>query len=168
MNRSYVVGAVLAWFSLVSLAVGGLAVFTPRNDSESIGSRGTQSGYLAGVVHGESASPALEIEIPASEETWRPLIELHFSEKDVDQALAVLHCESTGNPNAQHDKSSAAGLFQHLPQFWGERSASAGLPGADIFSPEANIAVAAWLVREGGGWKHWYSSASCWTAIVGV
>ena len=31
-----------------------------------------------------------------------------------------------------------------------------------ITDPDANIAVAAWLVYEGGGWRHWSPSAHCW------
>lgn len=56
--------------------------------------------------------------------------------------------------------SGASGLFQHMPYYWPARAEKAGWAGADIFDPEANIAVSAWLVlrseREGkGSWAHW-------------
>lgn len=95
-------------------------------------------------------------------ERWRPLVERYFESDDVDLAMKVMACESGGNPTAANPTSSARGLFQHLGSFWNKRAASAGRPGADIFDPEANVAVAAWLVYHQGGWKHWNASASCW------
>lgn len=99
---------------------------------------------------------------PATAEGWRPLVEAHFAAADVDRALLVIHCESSGDPNVAHPSSGAAGLFQHLPKFWEERSTKAGIPGANIFDPESNVIVAAWLVYSGGGWRHWNPSAHCW------
>ncbi len=99
---------------------------------------------------------------PRDVEVWRPLVEAHFAPKDVARALAVISCESSGDPNAKNPRSSASGLFQHLGRFWEERSVKAGLPGTDIFDPTANVAVAAWLVYEGGGWSHWNPSRHCW------
>lgn len=69
--------------------------------------------------------------------------------------MRVMACESGGNPLAKNPRSSASGLFQHLARLWPERSVKAGWPGADIFDPEANIAVAAWLYYYGGGPGHW-------------
>jgi len=90
-------------------------------------------------------------------EQWRPLVERWFDADEVETALRVMACESGGDPNAVNVRSGAAGLFQHLPKYWPERSRKAGWEGADIFDPEANIAVAAWLQRT-GGWRHWV----CW------
>lgn len=89
-----------------------------------------------------------------SVEQWRSLVEEHFNPSDVPWAMRVMSCESGGNPNATNDRSGAAGLFQHLPKYWAERSAKAGWGGADIYDPEANIAVAAWLFYKGGP-SHW-------------
>jgi soluble lytic murein transglycosylase-like protein len=99
---------------------------------------------------------------PRNVEIWRPLVEVHFAPSDVERALRVIGCESSGDPNAKNPRSSASGLFQHLGRFWPERSTKAGLTGADIFDPSSNIAVAAWLVYEGGGWSHWNPSGHCW------
>lgn len=88
---------------------------------------------------------------------WRDLVEQYFPASDVDYALAVIECESGGDPNAYNPSSGASGLFQHLPQYWDERASAAGFAGASIFDPEVNIAASAWLVYDAadGGWHHW-------------
>ena len=93
---------------------------------------------------------------------WRPLVAEYFEAEDVELALSVIGCESHGDPQAANPSSSARGLFQHLASLWAERAASAGRRGADILDPEDNIAVAAWLVYQGGGWSHWSASGNCW------
>ena len=110
----------------------------------------------------QAQPPATRRLAPRDVEVWRPLVEAHFAPGDVARALAVISCESSGDPDAKNPKSSASGLFQHLGRFWPERSVKAGLAGADIFDPSANVAVAAWLVYEGGGWSHWNPSRHCW------
>ena len=99
---------------------------------------------------------------PRSPEGWRPIVELYFEERHVARALRVIRCESGGDPDAKNPRSTASGLFQHLASLWDERSVRAGWAGAGVFNPEANIAVAAWLVYEGGGWGHWNPSRHCW------
>ena len=106
--------------------------------------------------------PVETVYVPPGTEPWVGLVEASFAAGDVGQALMVISCESGGNPSATNASSGAAGLFQHLPKYWAERSAAAGWEGADIYDPAANIAVAAWLVYEGGGWSHWGPSAGCW------
>lgn len=91
--------------------------------------------------------------VPGSVESWRVLVESHFG-PETDTALCILWHESRGDPGAVNPSSGASGLFQHLPRYWSERSAKAGVAGADIFDPTANVIVAAWLQRV-GGWKHW-------------
>lgn len=90
-------------------------------------------------------------------DAWRSLVATYFPGADVDRAMRVLACESNGDPNAVNPTSGAAGLFQHIPRFWVERSSAAGYGGSDIFDPVANIAVAAWLAYDApaGGWQHW-------------
>lgn len=92
---------------------------------------------------------------PTTVEPWRNLVSAYFDAAHVDAALRVLWCESRGDPTATHPRSGAAGLFQHLPKYWADRSARAGWSGADIYNPEANVAVAAWLSRRGASWSHW-------------
>ena len=76
--------------------------------------------------------------------------------------MLIVWCESRYDPGAVNPSSHASGLFQHIPRFWNERSEKAGVPGASIFDPEANTAVAAWLRYSNGGWKHWNPSIGCW------
>ena len=106
--------------------------------------------------------PVDAIYVPPGTEPWLGLIQASFASGDVERALMVVFCESNGNAGATNPSSGAAGLFQHLPIFWAERSTAAGWAGADIYDPAANVAVAAWLVYEGGGWSHWNPSAGCW------
>ena len=95
-------------------------------------------------------------------EDWRPLIEQFFEPGHASRALRIITCESGGRANAKNPISTASGLFQHLGSLWPGRAAKAGWEGADVFDPVANVAVAAWLVYEDGGWSHWSSSAGCW------
>ncbi len=97
-----------------------------------------------------------------SVEDWRPLVEAFFEPGEVDRALRVIRCESGGDAVAKNPNSSASGLFQHLGSLWGDRTVKSGNGGADIFDPVSNVAVAAWLVYEGGGWSHWNPSRHCW------
>jgi hypothetical protein len=78
-------------------------------------------------------------------ERWRSLVAAYWPDALVDEALAVIACESKGDPAAVNPSSSASGLFQFLPSTWDTASASAGWDGADVLDPEANIAVARWL-----------------------
>ena len=88
-------------------------------------------------------------------EQWRSLVATYFRAGDVDRAMHIMACESGGNPNAKNPRSSASGLFQHLGKYWAARSAAAGWGGASIFDPTANVAVAAWLRDQPGGFGHW-------------
>jgi len=95
---------------------------------------------------------------PAPVERWRPLVAAYFSPGRVEAALAVIQCESHGDPEAANPLSGAAGLFQHIPRYWPERAAAVGFPGASPYDGEANIAAAAWLVRVSidAGLSPWY------------
>ena len=88
-------------------------------------------------------------------EQWRTLVAAYFRAADVELALRIMGCESGGKPAAKNPNSSATGLFQHLGKYWASRSAAAGWGGFDRTHPEANIAVAAWLRDQKGGWLHW-------------
>lgn len=97
-----------------------------------------------------------------SVEQWRPLVELYFPPERVDEAMSVMWCESRGNPDAKNPASTATGLFQFLSGTWAWSSVQAGWTGHSRLDPEANIAVAAWLVEysirtnhPNGAWGHW-------------
>ena len=91
-------------------------------------------------------------------EYWRPLVELYWPLEDVAWAMAIMDCESGGDPYAKNPHSSASGLFQQLGRYWPDRAREAGWPGASVFDPEANIAVSAWLYSWGGK-SHWECKA---------
>jgi hypothetical protein len=98
----------------------------------------------------------------AGVEPWRSLVEQYFPGDLVEEALAVMGCESGGNPDAVHPDSDATGLFQFLAPTWVFSSIGAGFPGASRLDAEANIATAAWLVdhsvrigHPAGRWGHW-------------
>ncbi len=93
-------------------------------------------------------------------ERWRSLVEQYFAPERIDEALSIIDCESNGDPNARNPRSSASGLFQFLDRTWAHCSEQAGFPGESPFSPEANIAAAAWLVEYSldvgdSPWAHW-------------
>lgn len=84
----------------------------------------------------------------------------YFSADLVDAALAVMRCESLGDPLAYNPSSGASGLYQFIPGTWTWASANAGFGGSSAFEPEANVAAAAWLtqtsINQGKDpWVHW-------------
>jgi hypothetical protein len=95
-------------------------------------------------------------------ERWRPIVtEAVFAwggdEADVHRFLRIMQCESAGIPTAKNPTSSASGLMQQLARYWPQRASKAGMPGADVFDPYANVWVSAYLAlaMPGGGWGHW-------------
>lgn len=90
----------------------------------------------------------------------RSLVETFFRPEDVSRAIRIAWCESSFNPENVNPVTGAAGLFQHAADTWAARASAAGYPSADILDPEANVAVAAWMLYElPGGWSHWQCQA---------
>ena len=84
-------------------------------------------------------------------ERWRPVVDMYFPEDRVEWALRIMECESRGDPHAKNPNSSASGLFQHLARLGPGASRQPPVSDdADVFDPFANIAVAAWLLDNGG------------------
>ncbi|MDH3729732.1 MAG: transglycosylase SLT domain-containing protein [Acidimicrobiia bacterium] len=109
--------------------------------------------------------PAPSSSWPPAVEQWRGLVSSYFSGIRIEEALAIIDCESRGDPNATNSTSGAAGLFQFVPATWDWVAAEAGLgtyaSGAP-YDPTANTAAAAWLVQRSidtdysrGAWGHW-------------
>lgn len=101
------------------------------------------------------------------------LVSVFFAPEDKDQMLQVAECESSADADdtysvAINPKSKAAGWYQHLPQYWDDRSTAAGFAGAHVLNPVANVAVAAHLYygqdsnERWGGLSHWWPSYQCW------
>lgn len=102
---------------------------------------------------GDDPPPNLRPEV----ERWRSLVAAHFPTSRVNEALVIIQCESHGDPDAVNPYSGASGLFQFLPGTWAVASVSAGVGGASVFDPEANITAAAWLAGyyESQGQGYW-------------
>ncbi|MBQ90887.1 MAG: hypothetical protein CL441_05610 [Acidimicrobiaceae bacterium] len=109
-----------------------------------------------------------EVDRPAPTPTLRNLIRTYLEPEDHDWAEKVAFCESSAQPDdvfsfAVNKSSRAAGWFQHLPKFWEERTEAAGIPGASIVDPVAQLKVAAYLLYETPqGRGHWMQSQACW------
>jgi soluble lytic murein transglycosylase-like protein len=88
------------------------------------------------------------------------LVATYFPSSRVDEALAILQCESLGDPDAYNPYSGASGLYQFLPSTWASTSPKAGFSSASPFDPEANVGTAAWLANRyhelgQGYWAPW-------------
>jgi hypothetical protein len=99
-------------------------------------------------------------DFPPAVERWRSLVQVYFPVSRVDEALAVLQCESLGDADAYNPYSGASGLYQFLPSTWASSSPKAGFSGASAFDGEANIGTAAWLANRyeelgKGFWGPW-------------
>jgi hypothetical protein len=99
-------------------------------------------------------------DFPPAVERWRSLAAAYFPASRVDEALAIIDCESLGDADAYNPYSGASGLFQFLPATWASTSPKAGFSGASPFDPEANIGTAAWLANRyaeigQGYWSPW-------------
>jgi septal ring factor EnvC (AmiA/AmiB activator) len=94
---------------------------------------------------------------PPQVERWRSLVQQFFPSTRVEEALAIIDCESHGDPDAVNPYSGASGLFQFLPSTWATTAPNAGYSGYSVFDPEANIAVAAWLANryQQLGYPYW-------------
>ena len=146
----------------------GISTDTPTTEpgAPSVPETGASAPAIIGDLRPVSPdAPTIDRTIPIepdAAEDWRGLIALFFAPSDVERAVDVVHCESRGRSDAKNPRSTASGLFQHLASLWPERAQKAGYAGSDVFDPVANTAVAAWLVYDGGGWRHWNASRDCW------
>ena len=119
------------------------------------------------VAHRPAVKPD-EVDRPTGPPTLRELIEAYLKPEDHAWAEEVAFCESSAQPDdvfsfAVNRSSRAAGWFQHLPKFWEERTEAAGIAGASIADPVAQVQVAAYLLYEtSGGRHHWVQSKACW------
>ena len=110
--------------------------------------------------------PEIRYPVAPTSVTLGELIDRYFRPDDRAWARQVAFCESSAQTydteSSVVSSALAVGWFQHLAKFWSERSEKAGVSGASPFDTEANVAVAAWLLYEGGGARHWNPSRTCW------
>lgn len=92
-----------------------------------------------------TTSPPQNWSFPPQVERWRGLVSQHFPSNRVDEALAIIRCESNGDTEAYNPYSGASGLFQFIPSTWATTAPKAGYPDSSPFEPEPNVASAAWL-----------------------
>jgi hypothetical protein len=78
---------------------------------------------------------------------------------DAARFLRTARCESSLNPRAVGGGGRYLGVFQQHRTYWPVRARQAGMAGRPAFDAWANAYVSAWMVRYGGGWKHWPSCA---------
>ncbi len=147
--------------ALLDAVIGLAGSIDPSPDWTSV-----EAGYLTKLLI-EAEHTAMVASDPAEDslstgpvEQWRPLVERYFPPERVEEALSIIDCESNGDPDARNPRSNASGLFQFVDRTWDHSSEQAGFRGASPFSPEANIAAAAWLVGYSLGvgdsaWAHW-------------
>lgn len=94
---------------------------------------------------------------------WQDLVSEYFEEEDVREALLIIYCESSGNPNAVNinkDKSTDVGLFQFWDNTWLWLKDKLKFTG-NRTTPSVNTRVASWLYYNSGS-HHWKSSKFCW------
>ena len=72
---------------------------------------------------------------------------------NANDAVAVMMCESGGNPNASNG-GRFLGLYQHGVSWWADRAVTFGIPGASVFDGRSNAHVTLSMVRD-GGWGPW-------------
>lgn len=149
---------VSAYLAAPAAAVETLELRAARDAYVTARSEAAQAEFLAELRLVNGPYDNRNSEFTWQVERWRPVVEMYFPEDRVDWALRIMECESHGDPEAKNPNSSASGLFQHLARLWPERAAKAGFADADVFDPFANVAVAAWLL-ENGGTSHWVCKA---------
>ena len=111
--------------------------------------------------------PAKQVTAPAPEpepepvtygkgvEQWRDLVTAYFGGK-TDVALCIMEIESGGDPTAHNTRTGASGLFQFMPSTWSSMVPDSITGGNmdSVWTPETNIAGAAWL-QGAEGWGQW-------------
>ena len=132
MTLGYRWAAFSVWLAMASMAVSGFAAFSPSATPPVRPTTGPASGTAAGSLAAlafpctEASLAPTRSQLPLVATRWTRMVQEYFSESDVDRALTVVFCESSGDPGVINRSSAASGLFQHLPEFWDERSSGGG------------------------------------------
>ncbi len=116
----------------------------------------------------ETPTTAAAVSSPASNPTteistgWldsvalRGLVEDNFASSDINRAVRLAWCLSRFDVDAVNPDTGVLGLFQISPADWMVAAEEMGIgPEADPFNPALNVAVAAHIVYDGGGWSYW-------------
>ena len=99
--------------------------------------------------------------IPERTLRWCPLVAINLAKwaaltlDNLQHNLAIVDCESKGDPNAKNPNSSATGLYQHIDTFRNARALRWGVGIVDDWTlPGPNIATGVALYVHGGP-SHW-------------
>jgi muramidase (phage lysozyme) len=96
-----------------------------------------------------------------AELTILSIIAFHTSTtQDFNTAVRIARCESSLNPLAQNQKSTAGGLFQIIKSTQVEVEKATNQK-YDVFNPADNTKMAIWLMKKYGT-RPWNSSKKCW------
>ncbi len=163
--------------TILLLAVAGFAAFSPSappRDTVIVTSGGSAAGYAAGSLFagvGRAIEAAREQPVTSeaptttiaptvvtsgylTERQVRQTIALYFEPADLDRAVRVAWCESSFNASSVDVRTGGEGIFHIDPALFEEVAADAGVRGRDILDPDANVAVAAYLVYQTeAGWS---------------
>ena len=108
-------------------------------------------------VHTHALAPRVDT---TGVEEWRVLAAEWFLADKVDEALAIIQCESGGDPSIPNPTSSALGLWQFLKGWYaGKWSSVVGM--FDPRDPVASMRAAAIVSRGGSDWGDWAASRHC-------
>jgi len=150
-------------------------VYGPQTRKAHISALGgpTAAIYIFYPEIGETPTPCSHGCEPGDEHYELPtlgmLINEYFQPEDRALARMIAFCESSGQTHdigsVEVSSALAVGWFQHLAEYWVERSERAGWENYDPFHGEANVAVAAWLFYTSGV-HHWNPSKSCWKDAI--
>ena len=94
---------------------------------------------------------------------WKPLLEKHFKKEDINKALLIIYCESSGVVNAVGNNTNGTqdrGLWQFNDHTWEWLTPKLNIKN-NRFDAEVSTQVASWLIYN-DGWHHWNSSKHCW------
>lgn len=114
------------------------------------------AGVGVGLVRAQSSDEDVPRFVPASRgvlRSWHAdLVAEHFPPEQIARALAVMACESRGDPGAT-GRAGEKGLMQVHP-IWQELAERLYWPGISLYEPEVNVRVAAAIWRA-MGWGAW-------------
>ena len=95
-----------------------------------------------------------DMSFPVTAEQWRALVEKYFPPDQVENAMAVLLAESSGNPNAV-GPTDDHGLFQITGATWSDYGE--GKPLEEAYDPETNVRIAS-KIYASRGWQPWVTA----------
>jgi hypothetical protein len=94
---------------------------------------------------------------------YQQVVELYFQPQDVERALRIIYCESSGNQyaiNKNKNGTTDKGIWQFNDMTWKWLSSKFNF-NKSRYNINFSTKMASWLVYN-DSWKHWNSSKHCW------